>query len=204
MVCALMYSILFVPMDLFSKDNGGSDNAFSEGKMIISAGYGAPNLTKSLFKIYEGFLGFKLTGLGPIHAKFEYAVTDKIGLGVSLNYVQTQVEWTDSYLDNNLNSVDYALGFKGSSLSANARMNLHFGKSKKLDPYWGFGFGYRSNSYAFYSDYVGATPLVISGGIPLGFETTFGMRYYFTDNIGLYFEAGISKSILQGGLAIKI
>ena len=34
----------------------------------------------------------------------------------------------------------------------------------------------------------------------MGFETTIGARYYFTDNIGLYAETGLAKAVIQAGL----
>ena len=36
--------------------------------------------------------------------------------------------------------------------------------------------------------------------IPLGFESTIGLRYLFTDNIGAYMELGWSKSLMQFGV----
>jgi hypothetical protein len=38
---------------------------------------------------------------------------------------------------------------------------------------------------------------------PIAFELTYGGRYYFTDNIGVYGEIGIARSYLQLGLCAK-
>ncbi|MBL0138904.1 MAG: hypothetical protein IPP86_10295 [Bacteroidetes bacterium] len=43
----------------------------------------------------------------------------------------------------------------------------------------------------------GTYDLSIFNPIPLGFETTVGARYYFTDNIGTYVEAGLVKVLFR-------
>jgi len=89
-------------------------------------------------------------------------------------------------------------------MSALARMNIHFGSSDKLDVYWGFGIGYRTNNFKYYTtDPDDETVLAWKALLPIGFETTMGVRYYLTDNIGIYAEAGLGKSVAQAGLAIK-
>jgi hypothetical protein len=200
----LLIFTAFLATTFISKSSFAGDDAFEQGKIIISAGYGFPNLGKSIFKVYQSYGGYSTSGFGPAHIKAEYALSDKIGLGLSVNYVSYKVEFNGTYIDNNFNTVTYKEGFKGSSLSALLRMNIHFATTEKLDPYWGFGAGYRSNSYTFYSDYAGAGSLTLSGGIPFGFETTIGMRYFFTPNIGIYTEMGIAKSLVQLGLTIKL
>jgi len=208
-VTVFLMIIISTASDLFAKGKrrGGGNLAFRKRNMVISLGYGAPNLAKDLFKPFQTYGGYSLSGIGPAHAKFEYAISDNIGLGLSINYVQMKTEWSSSYPDPNnfLNTITYKEGFKGSSLSANLRMNIHFLTSAKIDPYWGIGLGYRTSNYSFYSDYTGATALtLVLPSLPLGFETTVGIRYYFTKNIGAYLELGASKSIIQGGLAIKL
>ena len=37
----------------------------------------------------------------------------------------------------------------------------------------------------------------------IGFETTIGMRYFLTENIGVYAEFGPAKSLIQGGLSVR-
>jgi len=171
--------------------------AFDKGKIIVSAGYGF-GLGGAVWKTYEGYLNYSFSSLGPIHGKFEYGVSEKIGLGLSINYRSYKVAWAVG--TNN----EYEAGWKGSSLSALARMNIHFGDSDKLDAYWGFGLGYRSNNFDYYTTYPNdPSVLTWKALVPIGFETTFGIRYYFTDNIGLYAEVGAAKSIAQAGLAVK-
>ena len=39
--------------------------------------------------------------------------------------------------------------------------------------------------------------------VPVTFELTMGLRYYFTENIGVYVETGITRSLLQGGITAR-
>jgi outer membrane protein W len=198
----LLLSFVFLTVFSSSRIVAQSDDAFAKGKVIISVGYGFPNLTKSLFKSYDNYSGFTATGMGPLTGKVEYALSDKIGLGLNVNYVQYKVEWNSDVI---AGTSKYKAGWKGTSFSALLRMNLHFATSEKFDPYWGIGLGYRANNYTYFQEDPNASTSTVSlkGAIPVGFETTLGMRYFFTKNIGAYLEAGIAKAIVQGGLAIK-
>ena len=172
--------------------------AWGEGSKVVSVGYGAPNLGKSILKIYENETGFDVSGFGPLHAKFEYGVSEKIGLGLSFNMVNFGASWREEFLG--FETYTYNVDVTGWSVLA--RMNLHFATGDKIDPYWGFGLGYRSTTWTFTSD----DPLFINTSFPtfpFGFETTIGMRYYFIPNIGIYAEAGIAKSLIQAGVVAK-
>ncbi len=175
----------------------GAVNAqsFEKGKVIISGGYGFGNLTKALFKTYQDEAGYKATSLGPIFGKFEYAVSDKIGIGVNVAHigvgVSYDVETSEGVSQNK---------FKWNNTSVLARLNLHFAKSEKLDAYWGAGLGYRFGGMKWESqtdDTSAEFPFVN----PFGFETTIGVRYYFIPNLGVYAEAGIAKAPIQFGLS---
>lgn len=192
--------VAFTALLMFNPNNSDAQ-AFEEEKMYISLGYGGPNLSASLFKVFQSEAGYKITGVGPIHAKFEYAVSDKIGLGASLNFVHTKIKWNATS-----GSETYEQGYKYMALAANARINWHFIDNDKLDVYYGLGFGYNYSNSEFYT----TNPSVVEdqtfslSGVPIGFETTFGIRYLITDNIGIYAEFGWAKSIAQGGLVYKL
>lgn len=178
-------------------------SAFGEGKSIVSIGYGFPNLGKSLFNTYNEYTDFKVAGFGPMHIKYEYGVSDKIGIGVSVNIVTFKVAWTeDAYGPNDTKRYEHRI--KSSAYSILARLNTHFATQEKIDPYWGFGIGYSGRKYANSSDDPNYTAdITFKNLIPIGFESTLGCRFFFTDIIGAYIEVGFSKSIVQGGLSAK-
>ena len=183
-------------------------DGFKAGGIIITAGYGIPNIGKSILNAFKGNGGYSVTGFGPIHIKGEYGLSDKISLGVSVNYVSFGAAYDDPYDDAAGISHPATSGWDVKSLSILARMNVHFGTNDKMDPYFGVGAGYKNTTWTFhttnpnYSNGTEAMP-TISSIIPVGFETSIGLRYYFTDNIGIYGEVGLTKSLLQGGLAVK-
>lgn len=177
-------------------------SAFGQGKSIISVGYGFPNIGKAIFNVYDIYTDFKVTGIGPMHLKYEYGVSDKIGMGLSVNLVTSKVSWMEPGYYND--SISYEHRIKSTAYSILARMNIHFATQAKIDPYWGFGLGYSGRKWTYSTDDPNDLNAVsLKNLIPLGFESTIGCRFYFTDNIGAYLEAGFSKSIVQGGLVAK-
>jgi predicted porin len=170
--------------------------SFEKGKIIITGGYGFGNLSKAILKAYQDETGYKATSLGPIFGKVEYAVSDKVGIGVNVAHVGVSASYEVSDGDGGTNTEK----FKWNNTSVLARLNLHFAKSEKLDAYWGAGLGYRFGSWKWESETSENTeefPFVN----PFGFETTIGVRYYFIKNLGVYAEAGIAKAPIQFGLS---
>ncbi len=120
--------------------------SFEMGTIVISTGYGFPNLGKSVLNTYNTEQSFKVSGLGPLHAKFEYGISDVIGIGLSINHVNFSGEWQDEVTNSNGSTSTYNYKFARQSTAANLRLNFHFSKTEKLDVYWGFGFGYKQAS----------------------------------------------------------
>lgn len=171
--------------------------AYETGKVVITAGYGWPNLGKAVLValVNDSAVNVKVTGMGPVHFRAEYAISDGVGLGVSVNYISCGVTYTE---------LPYEYKFSRSSLSILGRLNFHFGTTKELDPYFGIGAGYKQATWKFSSNdpsYIGES---IPGFNPFGFETTIGVRYYFTPAFGIYTELGIAKSVVQAGLAVAL
>jgi len=96
--------------------------AFEEGKSYASIGYGVGTLSKSLYSAYETYTDFKYTEIGPIYAKYEYAVGEKFGIGVHIAYKSGLAKYT--YTEGADNFVQ---SMNSSSLSIFGRFNWHFG-----------------------------------------------------------------------------
>ena len=95
LICAAVFIASLVSNTVFAGKGGG--DSFEEGKMIITVGYGFPNLGKSaLKKTFADYTDLKISGVGPASVKFEYALSDKIGLGLSVNYTSFKVEYISS------------------------------------------------------------------------------------------------------------
>lgn len=167
--------------------------AFEEGKSQVSLGYGFVNGTQTLLSSYDQTLypELEFNALGPMFLKYEYGATDKIGFGVNVAYANAGISYDDG-LDRA--SIDWW------GASFNARVNRHFGTSDKFDPYIGFGMGYKIANWKFSAEDESENTGAL---IPLGLEATFGSRYMFTPNIGLYGEVGLAKAVMQLGINAK-
>ncbi len=171
---------------------GDRDGAFKEGDNIVSIGYGFPNLNKSLFKAFDTYTEFKVTGIGPLHLKAEHAITDNFGIGLSINGVSSTMSYKDA---------SYSYKYAWTSVKFNARFNYHFVSSETFDPYIGIGAGYGFASGKWSG--TGTSNTTIKNPLAIGFEGTAGCRYYFSPNIGAYAEIGLAKSVMQAGLCFK-
>lgn len=185
----------------FREDDGGE--AFGENKFIVSAGFGIPvNPLRAEVRKHEGEFGYSYSGFGPAHAKFEYAISDKIGLMLGVNTNNWSASWT--HQDTANPSFRHSDHIERNVLSFIGRINVHFGVTKRLDPYWGIGFGYRNVRYSRTStDPMYDWGFKVTSPINIGFETTLGLRYYFADWIGIHTELGLAMSIVQGGVVFK-
>lgn len=168
--------------------------AFEQGKSQVSVGYGFINATQAIISSYDVMLypGLEYSALGPVFLKYEYGVSEKVGFGLNIAYVSAGIDY------------DYLLetaSIKWWNTSFNARVNRHFGSSDKFDPYIGLGLGYKMGNWKFEG---GDESDDMKALIPLGFEATFGARYMFTPNVGIFSEVGVAKGVIQGGLNIKI
>ena len=178
--------------------------AFEEGQNNVSVGYGFVTLLGSINSTFDDYADTEYKGTGPIYAKFEHALSDKIGLGGSFAYAGNEWSYKYSSTDANGNAVQYSETSKRTTWSLLARVNFHFGSSDKFDPYAGFGLGYRNANWTYdTTDPSGDSGVEFKTLVPLGMDLTIGARYYFTDNIGLYAEVGAAKSVVQAGLVAK-
>ena len=181
---------------------------FQEESSYLSVGYGIGNFTQALiFEDYVDRENYDNTATGPFFLKYEAAIAEKIGFGVNVAYIGSEVTWTDPdhTVDNGNGPVAYRETIKWSSYSILARINWHFGTSDKFDPYFGFGMGYRDAKWEFEDNdpnYDDDTDL--KNPFKFGFETTLGVRLKLVDNVLLYSEFGMAKAIVQFGLTVKL
>ncbi|MFA6923475.1 MAG: hypothetical protein WC223_04395 [Bacteroidales bacterium] len=195
---------LFLCYNNTSAQRGGK----GEGTVLIDAFYGFPNLWSTVIKTaYENTgeqLNIKIGSTGPFGAKAEYMVSDKMGMGIIFNYANSSYSWNEDSYDINNNPIVYNYKISLPRLRFLASFNFHFGDSESFDPFLVIAAGYSSfNAQATSNDPMFATE-TIKGLIPVAFRAGFGMRYFFSDNIGINFEIGLGGPAIQGGLSFKI
>lgn len=181
-----------------------SIQAFAQ-QHVISAGVGAPNFPRFFFNNLDYKNNFSSTGLGPFHLKYEYFIHERIGVGLSLNYMSYSVTYTDLALDTALGVLkNNNIKISQKNLAINSRFNFHFLDHEKHDLYFGLGIGYKIGNPKIESDYKESTISVTLPSITnLGLESTLGYRYNFTESFGAYLEIGPAKSLVQFGLCTR-
>lgn len=184
--------------------------AFTNHSMYFSAGYGFVTFNKSVTNIFGYYGDVSSKQFGPIYIKVERGVYDFIGLGISFAYVEST--WGLNYYNynGNNNPIEYTDNHTRTSYSVMGRINFHGGSvfgSKKVDPYGGFGMGYRDVSWKISTNNPNGVytndiePPFLSH---VAFEITVGVRYLITPHFQVYTELGGSKSVVQIGAAFYL
>jgi opacity protein-like surface antigen len=180
--------------------NNSSAQAFEEGTSSASIGYGFVNFGNAVLSTYESQDGYQFSSLGPLFLKYEYAISDKFGLGLNVSYLTSTADFTSTdfstneVFNNSINRTGYNIML---------RFNWHFGDHDMIDPYFGLAGGYRSNNWSSDFEDQSLGELDINTLIPVGIEATFGTRFLFTDNIGAYVEIGLARAFFQFGVTGK-
>jgi hypothetical protein len=197
--------LLFIFLLLCSRQEVYAQN-FRKGNHLLSAGYGLGTAYQASALTY-GFTVRDLDSsttaghiLGPMYFKYEYGLSQWIGLSISYAWLNSNTEVT--YIAPK-DSAPCNAKIRYSTFSLLGRMNLHFAPSSKyFDPYVGLGAGIRNYHFEMSSDERNFKKRSETYYSP-GFEITFGVRGYIIPSLAIYAEIGAAKSFLQGGLTYK-
>lgn len=172
-----------------------------KGLLSVDGYYGFPNLFLSSFvSNMDKSYSYHVKSIGPIGIRGEYFIEDYVAMGLEVNYSTATINWNEENYSNpnpNVKTViPHDISFTRYRILA--KCNFHFGASKHLDWYAGGGIGYNSINYTQHTNGVAetfnpssnATSLLAS--LPISFRFNFGGKYYFNENFGAGFEAGIS------------
>lgn len=185
--------------------------AASQGNVFVDLYYGGPNFGKSFANsLSDGVESEnKITGLGPAGVRLEYMVGDNIGLGVDVIYNSLGLNYSyDSLNSDGSLYRTYTGKATMTRLRVQARFNFHFKISNPdLDAYFGVGAGSNSRFWSITSsnpdEYSGDDVKGSGALLPVSFRVCTGMRYFFTDNIGLNIEIGAGGPVISGGLSLR-
>jgi len=191
----------FVLLAVSLQTSRSNAQAFTKGSTTVTGGYGLGSFLGSLRHDLNANTIMSQSSLGPYYLKVDKGITNHLSFGLSSSLMRNQF------------TVQPGLATTGGSDAVNAtkvqlerwaysavgRLNYHFAKSKKFDPYFGAGIGYRSANWSVDNpDYKDLTRVIPN--TPIAFEFGIGARYYILPGLGVYGEFGGSKSLLQGGL----
>lgn len=184
--------------------------AVEEGTILVDATYGFPNLFSAVVKTAYAddptATNVKISSFGPSALKFEYLVSDKIGLGLEVGYANTALQFTDEAYDDqgNLKGIyDYKVSVP--RFRVMPKFAFHFGSNDKFDGYLSASAGYSSTTLKVETNepgYADDSSLKLN---PFAARIAVGGRYFFTDAVGLNMEFGLGGgALLAAGLAFRI
>jgi len=186
--------------------NTANAQAVEEGNILIDVYYGFPNLYGATFKSLYANSGSEtnvdISSLGPLGLRGEYLISDKIGLGLDLGFNNTKLTYTQH---DDFDNKDYDYDYKTQKIGAMVTFNYHFLESNdNLDAYFMVGAGYGNRSFTFSSTDPNYSEASVKSIIPVASRIGVGMRYFFTDNIGLNLAIGFGQGgLVNGGLSLK-
>lgn len=193
--------------------SSASAQAVEQGNVIVDLYYGFPNLYTAVFKSTYANSGqetdLKIGGLGPLGLRAEYMVADKIGVGLDVGFNNSFVKYSENTTEynsttGNYDPVTYEYNFTTTKIGAIVTFNYHFLDNDKVDAYAVFGAGYGNRNFKFESTDPNYNTETIGGLIPVASKIGVGMRYFFTDNIGMNLALGFGQGgIVNGGLSFK-
>lgn len=171
-------------------------NCVEKGTVLIDAFYGFPYFNGTLLKAaYRDSLGNnnQVRNLNHFGGKFEIMLSDKMGVGLEGTWASATVRYMGSY-----NQI-YTAGVD--KIRILAKMSFHFATSDKVDPYLTWGLGYKNTNV--YTTEPSSVNNISLNLVPIAFRIGIGMRYFFTDIVGVHAEVGLGGPLMQGGLSVK-
>lgn len=132
-----------------------------------------------------------ISKIGPFYWKLEAQITHHFALGFSTAYLRTRYETLDSDATN----------FRYSNLSIMLRLNFFALNMRDFKLYSGFGIGYKGIGKKDIVQISNEDEILEQLNLqPLAIEFTAGIRYFLTDDLGIYTEIGVAKSVIQPGV----
>lgn len=194
----------------------GQAQTYQQDNKIFDVYFGGPNLYRAfLDAAYLGNSDFsfhtnsKVSGVGLFGVRGEMMVTDKLGIGLDVNFATAGLyyERENVIYNDDMNPINVVDTYKINQvkIGALASINYHFLQSTKFDLYFSGGVGYKYNKYKFEisaSDFVEQS---VTGIFPIAFKVGFGARYFITEELGVNFgfTAG-HGGIINGGISYRL
>ena len=176
-----------------------AQQAFEQGDNFIQIGYGPGILYDQVLEDYDTKSGYEFSGFGPAYLGYERALGKHFGLGLAVSFSQYGADWdstgvytvipvTNPTTTKNIET-KYSIGVQ--SLSVMLRGTYHIAMcNDELDPYFGLGLGYTSNTPSWDSKptdnkYPSDTSFIekiapVNTGSSFSYQVFVGARYMFS------------------------
>ncbi len=195
-----------------------SAQTMKEGDIMIEGYLGAGSLSNTSFKALAKLasnnnININVNTTTPYGGRFEYMLTDLIGVGLDANYGYTALTWS-GYLDaDTVAGVITVAGLYEFKLTKKVlrvmpTIKAHFGKSETMDYYAGLSFGYKQRTLKGVSnnptDYQLKSVTTKAVYMPVAFRIASGIHYFPIENVGINAEIGFfGGALFTGGVSFK-
>jgi hypothetical protein len=180
-----------------------AQQAFEKRNNFIQLGYGPGLLYDQVLTAYDNKLGYTFSGIGPAYLGYERAIGNHFGLGLAVSFSQYGADWDSTGAYTILPvpnpapvppitepvATKYSIGVQ--SLSVMLRGAYHIALcNDQLDPYFGLGLGYTSNTLSWDSKPTGnkytsdtsfnEISAPVNTGSSFSYQVFVGARYMFS------------------------
>ncbi len=176
-----------------------------EGSSVVTAGVGYSLFNNIITTGLEAFDDVEVSGVPTIAVTYDYAITDNFSIGLAAAHQSAGGEFSNTFLNDDLNEVTETAKTTVSRTNVAIRPLLHYGGNDQLDLYSGLRVGMLFRSIETESTDPDIDVLGDFNGsrFSLGL-VVFGMRYFFTDNVGINADLQLGTPyVVSGGVAIK-
>jgi len=175
-----------------------AQQAFEKDDNFIQIGYGPGILYDQVLAAYDTKSGYAFSGFGPAYLGYERAIGKHFGLGLAVSFSQYGADWDSTGVYTELPvtnppttesvATKYSIGVQ--SLSVMLRGTYHIAMcNDELDPYFGLGLGYTSNTPSWdskpidtYDSDTSFTEKIapVNTGSSFSYQVFVGARYMFS------------------------
>lgn len=128
-----------------------------------------------------------------VNAMYDFGLSESFSVGAAFSYQQWTAEYGGYYNSNG----DTVVGnFKDKMTRTNfgIRPLFHFGENENLDMYMGARLSFTQWGYSSDSGNGKTSGDIFAGANPIKFQALFGMRYFFTENVGFNMELAVGPT----------
>ncbi|MDB4162031.1 porin family protein [Bacteroidia bacterium] len=175
----------------------------SEGASVATVGLGYSFFNNIIKSSLETYSDVKVKSVPTIALTYDLALTDNFSIGVAGAFQNVSGEFTNEYIDQNLDFQTEIATTKVSRLNIALRPLFHYGDGDRLDLYSGIRVGYliRNVETETSDELLNVLDELDGNRFALGL-VPFGMRYFFTDNLGVNMDLQIGTPyVVSGGIA---
>jgi hypothetical protein len=195
--------ILLSVMSVFSFSAFAQNEA---GQSTVGANVGYSLMTNFIKAIMDEYQDVEVTSVPTIAVTYDFALTDNFSMGIAGAYQSVSGDFTNTYLDENLVEVEESATVAIARTNIALRPLFHYGGNDQLDMYSGLRVGMLFRSLDLTSSdedvtdaFDGWSGSRLSVGI-----VAFGMRYYFSDNVGINMDLQVGTPyVVSAGIAAK-